>query len=421
MAQLATVAIRASVWVSPATVLPKVLIRSKRRSRLLASESLRAGELVLAASGSRSVSEDRGWSPRRTSLRPGPGEDLEPAVRVDDPAVPKDLGELGGDDLRGGLGTVERRGVEVQFVLPAASEPIERRLRPWRVGGGGGDGLLVAEGHLDLGDSPVPNASTILSLTCDTSLGGRPDVEPGQAVAASPIRRLSTVTSSSPPAPLADELDPLRLGLVLDGRVGLVEPDGDQGAAGEVDVVHRLAAGEERDQAQQDQDQRNRPCSSTAGRRSRCWSCSGTCGMQLLEPAAAPRRSRRSTRDMNTAVNRFQSMPRIMVRAKPLTSSRPHRVQHDGGQQIGDVRVEDGDPGPVEAVADLRGEGRPAFAFLPSSARRPARWRRPPCRSSRPARRGPAARTWPCMKAIEPTSRIMFTTSATTATTPANR
>ena len=38
--QLATVAIRARVLVSPATVLPKLVIRSKSRSRLLASDSL---------------------------------------------------------------------------------------------------------------------------------------------------------------------------------------------------------------------------------------------------------------------------------------------------------------------------------------------------------------------------------------------
>ena len=62
MTQLATVAIKASVRVSPATVPPKLVIRSNSRSRSLASDSLSCSSSFLATSGSRSV--------RRTSLVP---------------------------------------------------------------------------------------------------------------------------------------------------------------------------------------------------------------------------------------------------------------------------------------------------------------------------------------------------------------
>ena len=67
---------------------------------------------------------------------------------------------------------------------------------------------------------------------------------------------------------------------------------------------------------------------------------------------------------MKTAVNRFQGMPMIIVRAKPFTSSVPTDVEHDAEQQVGDVRVEDRDPGPVEPVADLLGQAGPALLLL---------------------------------------------------------
>src|SRR5208337_569459 len=57
--QLATVAIRARVLVSLATVPPKIVIRSKRRSRLLASDSLSLPIWAWAISGSRSVRSTR--------------------------------------------------------------------------------------------------------------------------------------------------------------------------------------------------------------------------------------------------------------------------------------------------------------------------------------------------------------------------
>ena len=85
---------------------------------------------------------------------------------------------------------------------------------------------------------------------------------------------------------------------------------------------------------------------------------------QLLEPALAGSQNSKITRETKTAVNRFQSMPMIMVRAKPLTSSVPDRVEHDGREQVGDVRVEDRHPGAVEPVADLLGQAGPALLLL---------------------------------------------------------
>ena len=62
--QLAIVAIRASIRVSPATVPSNRVIRSKSRSGLFARLSLSVASMVLAFSGSRSV--------RKINLLPAP-------------------------------------------------------------------------------------------------------------------------------------------------------------------------------------------------------------------------------------------------------------------------------------------------------------------------------------------------------------
>ena len=55
ISQLATVAIKARLRVSPATVLPKLVIRSKSKSLLFSSALPRAVIWTFATSGSRSV------------------------------------------------------------------------------------------------------------------------------------------------------------------------------------------------------------------------------------------------------------------------------------------------------------------------------------------------------------------------------
>ena len=65
ISQLATVAIKASVRVSPATVEPKLVIRSKSRSRLFSSEVASAASWALATAGSRSVLRTNTVAPPR--------------------------------------------------------------------------------------------------------------------------------------------------------------------------------------------------------------------------------------------------------------------------------------------------------------------------------------------------------------------
>ena len=181
--QLATVAIRASVRVSPATVPPKLVIRSKSRSRLLASDSASLPSWAWATSGSRSV----------RSTRSGRGRGRRPAVaaaltisnrvrRVGDAGGFEDLGELGRDDLGRGLGAVEGRGVEVQRILAAAGE--RRRERGAGLGGRRPPGApaigFASPTVISTRGQAGPNASRILSLTCVGVLVGRADVEPRQ-------------------------------------------------------------------------------------------------------------------------------------------------------------------------------------------------------------------------------------------------
>ena len=59
MSQLATVAIKASVRVSPATVPPKLVIRSKSRSRLSGQRLLELRELGLGDVGLEVGAEDQ--------------------------------------------------------------------------------------------------------------------------------------------------------------------------------------------------------------------------------------------------------------------------------------------------------------------------------------------------------------------------
>ena len=126
ISQLATVAIMASVWVSPATVPPKFSIRSNSRSRLLASDSLSLSSWALATSGSRSVRRIR-WTPVAADaeeLAVGGRRllDLEPRIGIGDPRLGQDLDELGRDDLGRRLRAVECRRVEVEIVFAAARE-----------------------------------------------------------------------------------------------------------------------------------------------------------------------------------------------------------------------------------------------------------------------------------------------------------
>ena len=186
--QLATVAIRASVRVSPATVPPKFVIRSKSRSRLLASESLSLASCAWATSGSRSVRSTRLAQPRRSG-----GAARQSPHRLGSrtaswgwrcPICFQDLGELGRHDLGGRLGAVERRGVEVQArYSPAAGESRGRAWSPVLAAPprAGPPAIGFASPTLiSTRASEGPNASRILFLTWFGVLVGRADIEPRQ-------------------------------------------------------------------------------------------------------------------------------------------------------------------------------------------------------------------------------------------------
>ncbi len=180
ISQLATVAIRARFRVSPATVPPKFPIRSKSRSRLLASESLSFSSWALATSGSRSV--------RRTSRVPVAAE---PAV-LDSPdsatagaglisnrvsglamlACLRTLANSAETTSAGDCGAVEGRGVEVEFVLAPTRESRGRGAVLAASPDGGADATAIGlpswavistRARLD------PNASRIAFLTCSGS------------------------------------------------------------------------------------------------------------------------------------------------------------------------------------------------------------------------------------------------------------
>ena len=123
MTQLATVAIKASVRVSLATVPPKFVMRSKSRSRSLARVScqlieqclgdvgLEVGaedELGSGGGGGRSVSVEASASGPTISNRDG---------WIGDLGAFEDLGEDSRNNLGRRLRAVKGRGVEVEFVL----------------------------------------------------------------------------------------------------------------------------------------------------------------------------------------------------------------------------------------------------------------------------------------------------------------
>ena len=158
MIQLATVAIKASVRVSPATVPPKLVMRSKSRSRSLARVSLSVVEQGLGDVGLEVGAEDQLGSRqrrgrRRRSVAGAIGGRLTISNRevgLTILALVENLGERGRNDLGGGLGAVERRGVEGQLVLAPAGETVGQRPVPsWRprppARGRGGDRLALAE------------------------------------------------------------------------------------------------------------------------------------------------------------------------------------------------------------------------------------------------------------------------------------
>ena len=126
------------------------------------------------------------------------------------------------------------------------------------------------------------------------------------------------------------------------------------------------------------------------------------------------------TRETKTAVNRFQSMPMIIVRAKPLTSSVPthHNTRLESScvtceskivtqARLNPLRIWCARLAPRSFSSRMRSK----TSTLASTAM--------PIVSARPAR--PGSEKVDCMNAIEPISRIIFSSSATTATTPANR
>ena len=183
--QLATVAIRARVRVSLATVPPKLVIRSKSRSRLLASDSLSLPSWAWAMSGSRSV--------RSTSFvasAAGFLGDGSAALRISNralglaiPAASRTLANSAADDLGGSLGAVERRGVEAQRILPAAGESGRRaRARSWKLPPRvpPGIGFRLADAHLHSGQCRPERLEDLVLDLLGVLVGGA-DVEPRQA------------------------------------------------------------------------------------------------------------------------------------------------------------------------------------------------------------------------------------------------
>ena len=151
MTQLANVAIKASVRVSPATVPPKLVSRSNNRSGSSASVCLELLEHVLGDVGLEVGAENELGS-RLAGAADGSGGtgDLETRCGIGDLGFFQHLGEHGRDDLCGGLGAVESRRVDIQLVLAPPGETGRGRDRRGLRGvtrrrrRGGGDRLAVA-------------------------------------------------------------------------------------------------------------------------------------------------------------------------------------------------------------------------------------------------------------------------------------
>ena len=173
ISQLATVAIRARLRVSPATVLPKLVIRSKSRSRLFWSAGRELVELRPGrprARGRSGGSASSGRPPERLPRSAAGATISNRAVGLAILACVEDLGELGRDDLRGRLRAVERGRVELQLVLPAAGEPVDHGRRRRFASGrrrrrGGGDRLAGSPTVISTRCEAGPNALRIVSLT----------------------------------------------------------------------------------------------------------------------------------------------------------------------------------------------------------------------------------------------------------------
>ena len=252
ISQLATVAIKARFRVSPATVLPKFVIRSKSRSRSFCERPPRASR---ARSGRPRARGRCGGSARSGDFAAGAASAAAAGATISNrrvglviPACVEDLAEDRPRPTCAGDCVLWKAVVlNVQLVLPGRRRtgrprpalPASRRPAGSRRRGSALPGSAVITTRCRAG----PNALRIASLTL--------------SVFCSVVRMLNRVRRLSPPTFRLSTVDVGQDARLLAARssarcdsrqlrdlgVVLVEPDRHQGAAGEVDVVHRLARG----------------------------------------------------------------------------------------------------------------------------------------------------------------------------------